>query len=209
MDLAVRLDVSESEALNAIDKINKYLKPGEYLFVFEISKKVKKPHIHGYLTVNGSKKLESIRKWFSRLSYCKTPSSYSCVEIKSTNLYLDYICKDMNIISTNMDEAQIEALLEKAADIKVNKSQSMVSKLLHFITGFYLSDYDLDVKTTLHNTHVLEKCIEYFRTNKLLFPNKSQMFQYVQTILSITGNEISVFADYYSIFVSQNKSVKL
>lgn len=200
MELAIRIDVSKSEAVSLIDKINNYLKPADYLYTFEISKVAKKEHIHGFLEVDDSKNLETIRKWISRQKWYKGKGSTSLVSVKDTDKYLDYISKDMNIIKTNMDEDRIDHLIERALSINLDKKQSLISKLFHNVTGYYIGDYEEGTVMELEDTFVLKRCIEYFKVNKLLHPNRTQMFQYVQTILSITGNDVSVFADYYSIF---------
>lgn len=200
MDLAIRIDVSKKEALPVIDQLLDYLNHGDYLFTFEISKTVKKPHVHAFVEIDESKSLETIQKWIRRQKWYKGKGSYSLVQVQDNNKYLDYISKDMNILKTNMNEERIDELIERAGQIKVDKCKSMISKLFKYVVGDYIEDYEDGLVTILSDVDVLRKCIDFYKINKLLHPTRNQMFQYVQTILSITGNDTSVFVDYYSIF---------
>lgn len=199
-ELSLRFDVSKEDSIPLIERLNKYLKCVNYLWVYEISKKEKKEHIHGYAQVPLNFKEDNMRKWIGRQKWYKGRGTYSIAPVNDKNKYLNYISKDMNILLTTFDEAQIDHLMETAQTIADDKNRSMIDKLFNYVVGDYIADYEEGLKTPLDDFLVLEKLITYYREKRLLMPNKSQMFQYVQTILNITGNITSVFADYYSLF---------
>lgn len=204
-EYTLRFDISKSEAGDLIDKVNKYLSAISHLWVFELGK-TKKEHIHGYVKSKKSK-IDTVRKWITRQPFYKGPSSFSVSVVSDKAKYLSYICKDMNILTTNITDEEQVYLIEEARKIKDDKGRSMVDKLFNFIVGDYIGDYDETQQTILTDRDVLDSCLKFYKTKKLLHPTKSQMFQYVQTILSLTNNDSSVFTDYYDIFIAKQPNI--
>lgn len=208
MELSIRIDITKDKALETVKELHSHLKcERNYLWVFEISRDKKKPHIHGYIKLESEVNLDNLGKWFRRRKYYTGKGCYAVSEVKDNNCYLDYVCKDMNVIYTDFEEDRIEALLDKALKIKIDKERPLISKLFNYVVGEYIEDYDPEVKTPLTDKEVLQKLIQFFKSKQLLHPNRTQMFQYVQTILSITNNDTSVFIDYYSVFTVKEKNL--
>lgn len=205
--LAVRVDCAKSQAKIISGKINGYFKVKKFLWVFEISKEVKKPHIHGLLIIDpiSLKSMDTGRRWMSRQKDINTgKGSFSLSQVKDLDKYKAYLMKDLDPFDYNLTDEEMEQLYEEATRINIEKHEPMVSKLFHNITGSYIGDWEDGSRFVIDDREVLEKCLEYFKDRKLLHPTKTQMFQYVSTILSITGNDTSVFASYYDMFISKN-----
>lgn len=183
MEVAIRVDCPKSQSLLIANKIIAYAKSDKHVFCFEIAKKTKKPHIHGYF-VTDKTNIDSISKWITRQPFYNGKGSYSCVKVKDTTKYKDYIFKDMNIILNTLSEEETEALIEKAAAINAEKSMKMVDKLYNYCVEF-LPDYDDSIN--FDKDEILEKILCYYQEKAqnddyFLMPNRTQMFQYIATI---------------------------
>lgn len=186
VEYAVRVDVCKSESHTVAKKINTYLNADSHLWVFEISKKVGKEHIHGYVKTSKVHKMETIGKWMRRQSFYSGKGSVSCVLVKDASSYKDYICKDMNIILTNFKDEEVEQLIETAMSIKEDKSSSIAQKLLKYYINFKQQGFiDKDiVSEEVSNADIIESILDYYKTvlPSKVPPNHSQMFQYITFI---------------------------
>lgn len=191
IDIAVRVDIPKKDSLACVEQINKYLSCVNYIWAFEISKDVKKEHVHGNVQIGTGKKsldtiLDTFRKWLSRSKWCKgKKGSFSVSKTNTKERYLRYIGKDADIVTTTFTEEQLEHIEEEVQKFKDSRNRSMIDKLFNHVVGYYIADYEEGLKTPLNDIDILQQIIDFYRVNKLLMPNKSQMFQYVQTILNI------------------------
>lgn len=215
VDIAVRVDVSKKDSLACVEQINKYLSCVNYIWAFEIAKDTKKPHIHGNVkikippNVSIHTRVDTFRKWMSRSKWCK--GKKGCFSVETTKIkerYLRYIGKDADIISTTYTEEQLEHIEQMVMEFKMSQNRSMIDKLFYHVTGYYMADYELDVHTPLIDQEVAESILEFYLKNNLLFPNKTQLFQYVATIMYRTGNKASIFASYTALFIPTDRDAE-
>lgn len=177
IELAIRLDTTKIDAPAHIKKINKYATPSKYLWSFELGKKTEKPHIHGYLVV--SKDLETVRKWFQR----NYKSLHSCCLVQNTDKYKDYTVKDLNILSTNLSEDEMDDLIERAQDIAEDKKLSKVDKLLNYVRekeGIVFSEDYEEYKTPDDET-IVNHIVDWHLDRHLLF-NHNQILSYFNNV---------------------------
>jgi hypothetical protein len=184
-ELAIRLDTLRADALPKINKIQKYLKPDKFLWSFELGSQTEKPHIHGYILKNGanyeSKELDAVRKWFLR----HFKGLYSCCPVRNVDNYKNYTVKDLDILTTNLDEEEIDELIERAQEIAEDKKRSKVDKIFNYVRdklNIHFSD-DYEKMDTPDDETISNLIVEWHLERNLVF-NHNQILSYFNNIKS-------------------------
>ena len=201
----LRLDTVKEEALTFVLEFNKRFKVIKGICGFEISKIEKKPHIHYSYLVEKEIKRSSISSWMSAK---KKKGKYSNKAHTDNNKAFMYAVKDGDIIFNNaFSEEQYEELKDKQIEydkkVKEEKGLSMIDKLFNYVVEKEGIDLNTKEKQELPTKFcILDHIINFYRDCGLLLPNKSQMFQYICTIMSMlpTENNNDVMDMYNDIF---------
>lgn len=171
-----------------------------WLVTYEFGKIEQNLHYHYHITVEDPvkmRKLDSILKTVYRENFRdKIKGCYYVKKVKSNLKHLLYIAKEycennMNIKHTNMSNELLLEIHEENRKINADKKLPMYKKL------FLRYDREHGEKHLHDNMDITRFILKLYKEWDILFPNRSQMFQYINYIKSqyISIEEISNYYD--------------